>query len=81
MNTSVKMQISENCTPIFTLAKHGLTGIPDGQTIDTDGNLWVAIFNGSCVIKIDPRKPETLLQTIAIPAKEVLTNVSVSKGS
>lgn len=63
--------VSANRTTIFTLAKHGLTGVPDGQTIDTDGNLWVAIFLGSCVIKIDPRKPETLLQTIPIPAKEV----------
>lgn len=46
-------------------------GLPDGQTIDTDGNLWVAVFNGGCVIKIDPRKPETLLETIVLPAKQV----------
>lgn len=31
----------------------------------------MAVFNGSRVIKIDPRTPETLLQTIEIPAKQV----------
>lgn len=42
----------------------------DGMTIDTDGNLYVAVW-GSRVIKIDPRKPETLLDTIELPAKIV----------
>ncbi|CAH1118002.1 unnamed protein product [Phaedon cochleariae] len=61
-----------NGKPIFTLEKMDdeIVGA-DGMTIDTDGNLWVAVFNGSKVIKIDPRKPETLLQTIPIPAKQV----------
>ncbi|KAJ8918478.1 hypothetical protein NQ315_008175 [Exocentrus adspersus] len=45
--------------------------VPDGMAIDTDGNLWVAVFNGNRVIKIDPRKPETLLETIPIPAQQV----------
>lgn len=56
---------------MFTLSKNGIDGFPDGMTIDVDGNLWVAVFNGYRVIKIDPRKPETLLQTIEIPAKQV----------
>ncbi|CAH1130548.1 unnamed protein product [Ceutorhynchus assimilis] len=60
-----------NRTPIFTLPKHNIEGFPDGMTIDTDGNLWVAVFNSYKVIKIDPRKPETLLQTVEIPAKQV----------
>lgn len=60
-----------NRTPILTLEKHGIEGAPDGITIDADGNLWMAIFNGYKVIKFDPRKPETLLQTIDIPAKQV----------
>ncbi|KAG5883046.1 hypothetical protein JTB14_010435 [Gonioctena quinquepunctata] len=60
-----------NGKPIFTLDKNDIVGGPDGMTIDTDGNLWVAIFNGNRVIKIDPRKPETLLETIPIPAKQV----------
>ncbi|XP_967668.2 uncharacterized protein LOC656019 [Tribolium castaneum] len=60
-----------NGRPIFTLEKHNIQGFPDGMAIDTDGNLWVAVFNGYRVIKIDPRKPETLLQTIQLPAKQV----------
>lgn len=43
------------------------------MAIDTDGNLWIAVFNAYKVIKIDPRKPESLLETIDIPAKQVLT--------
>lgn len=30
-----------------------LDGMPDGQTIDTDGNLWVTMYGGGRVIKID----------------------------
>lgn len=30
-------------------------GIPDGMTIDTDGNLWVAHHGGGCVACYDPR--------------------------
>lgn len=40
------------------------------MTIDTDGNLYIATW-GASVIKIDPRKPETLLATIEMPAKIV----------
>ncbi|XP_018333457.1 regucalcin [Agrilus planipennis] len=60
-----------NRQTIFTFGKHNIPGFPDGQTIDSDGNLWVAVFLGSRVIKIDPRKPETLLETIEIPALQV----------
>ncbi|XP_057671783.1 regucalcin-like [Diorhabda carinulata] len=58
-----------NGTPIFTAKKNGLDGMVfDGMTIDTDGNLYVAVW-GSRVIKIDPKKPETLLDTFHMPAK------------
>ena len=30
-------------------------GYPDGHAIDNDGNLWVAMFMGGNVLKIDPR--------------------------
>lgn len=56
---------------IFTAKKNKLEGkVFDGMTIDTEGNLYVATWGGS-VIKIDPRKPETLLDTIEMPAKIV----------
>jgi gluconolactonase len=60
-----------NLQIVFSLKKHNITGALDGMTIDTDGNLWIAIFNGFRVIKIDPRRPETLLDTIPIPSKQV----------
>lgn len=41
------------------------------MTIDTDGNIWVAVFGASSVLKIDPMKPETLLETITLPSKQV----------
>lgn len=63
--------IVANQQTVFTLEKHGIEGLPDGQTIDTDGNLWIAIANGYRVIKINPRQPETLLETIKLPAKQV----------
>lgn len=45
--------------------------MPDGQTIDADGNLWVAVFGGARVLKIDPRVPDTLLETVPIPANQI----------
>ncbi|XP_026319176.1 uncharacterized protein LOC113229707 [Hyposmocoma kahamanoa] len=60
-----------NLKYFFDFKKHGITeGFPDGTTIDTDGNLWVAVFNGSCILHIDPRT-DTLLQKVPIPAKQV----------
>lgn len=29
--------------------------LPDGLTIDTDGNLYVTTFGGSNVMKVDPK--------------------------
>uniref|UniRef100_A0A182T4M4 Regucalcin n=1 Tax=Anopheles maculatus TaxID=74869 RepID=A0A182T4M4_9DIPT len=41
----------------------------DGMTIDSEGNLYVACFNGYKVLKISPEKK--ILQEIKIPAKQV----------
>jgi hypothetical protein len=54
------------------LQKLSIPGIPDGMTIDSDGNLWVAVFGGSRVLKVDGSKSETLLDTIDIPAEQVI---------
>lgn len=59
-----------NLKYIFDLEKSNVTGSPDGMTIDSDGNLWVAVFNGSSVIKIDPETGK-VLQTVTIPALQV----------
>ncbi|CAG9761067.1 unnamed protein product [Ceutorhynchus assimilis] len=43
-------------------------GYPDGMTIDENGNLWIALYNGGSVIEINPSKG-TLLRRIPIPAQ------------
>ncbi|KAF5275084.1 hypothetical protein FQA39_LY07021 [Lamprigera yunnana] len=53
---------------VFDLAKHkNIGGYPDGMTIDKDDNLWIALYYGGAVIKVDPRTG-CLLQVVAIPA-------------
>lgn len=60
-----------NQRPLFTFEKHQVPGYPDGQTIDAEGNLWVAVFFGQRVLKISTKKPEVLLDTINIPDPQV----------
>lgn len=55
----------------FTLQKKNIPGLPDGMVIDADGNLWVAVFGAGRVIKIDGAKPESLLDTVTLPAAQV----------
>ncbi len=45
-------------------------GKPDGMTIDAEGMLWIAMWEGSRVTRWDPRAG-TLEQTIPIPALRV----------
>lgn len=43
---------------------------PDGMTIDTDGNLYVATYNAHTVFKVDPRTCK-VLQEIKLPCKQI----------
>lgn len=45
-------------------------GSPDGMTIDSEGNLWIALWGGSAVGCWNPVSGE-LLQSIDVPAKNV----------
>lgn len=54
----------------FDFAAHNVTGNPDGMTIDSDGNIWVACFGGSQIVQADPRR-NALLRSVAIPASQV----------
>lgn len=45
-------------------------GYPDGMTIDAEGNLWIALWNGSAVGCWNPATGE-LIRTIDVPAKNV----------
>ncbi|KAF7658825.1 hypothetical protein LDENG_00007190 [Lucifuga dentata] len=41
-------------------------GLPDGMTVDADGRLWVACYNGGRVINIDPITG-VRLRTVSLP--------------
>ena len=45
-------------------------GFPDGMSIDENGKLWVALWNGGAITQWDPETGE-LLQKIELPAKNV----------
>lgn len=45
-------------------------GLPDGMTLDAEGRLWVACYNGGRVIHIDP-STGVRLQTISLPVTKI----------
>jgi sugar lactone lactonase YvrE len=45
-------------------------GYPDGMTIDQEGRLWVALYDGGKVIRIDPANGETLFE-VYLPVPQV----------
>ncbi|SDO19236.1 SMP-30/gluconolactonase/LRE family protein [Alkalicoccus daliensis] len=45
-------------------------GHPDGMTMDREGMLWVAFFDGGCVRRIDPEEGK-VLEKIDVPASNV----------
>ncbi|HEV3414579.1 MAG TPA: SMP-30/gluconolactonase/LRE family protein [Puia sp.] len=49
----------------------GDTILPDGMTIDTEGFLWIALFNAGKVIRIDPMTGETNFEVLVPSAKQV----------
>ncbi|XP_072380556.1 regucalcin-like [Diabrotica undecimpunctata] len=61
-----------NMKTVFSTKHHGLNNnvLCDGMTIDTNGNLWVALFGASSVYNIDPRTGG-VLQVIKFPAVQI----------
>ncbi|VEN44279.1 unnamed protein product [Callosobruchus maculatus] len=47
-----------------------LTGLPDGMTIDDEDNLYIALYGGGAVLKVNPTTRK-LLKVIPIPARDV----------
>lgn len=45
--------------------------LPDGMTIDVEGFLWVALFNGGKVLRLDPRSGETVFEVTVPHARQV----------
>jgi D-xylono/L-arabinono-1,4-lactonase len=57
------------------LLKTSGSSIPDGLTVDVEGFIWAALWNGGCVIRIDPKG--RIVRTISVPA---LRTTSVTFG-
>jgi sugar lactone lactonase YvrE len=55
------------------------TGFPDGCTLDKDGKLWVARFNGGCAGRYDPETGK-LLAEVKVPAQAGKQVTSVAFG-
>ncbi|SPP77643.1 regucalcin isoform X1 [Drosophila guanche] len=64
--------VASNPKVIFNLRKTSPEDhlLPDGLTIDTKGNLYVATFNGATIFKVNPRNGEVLLE-IKFPTKQI----------
>ena len=53
-------------------------GMPDGMTIDADGGIWSARWDGGCVVRYTPDGKEHL--RISLPAKKVSSVTFGGKG-
>ncbi|EDW27442.1 GL20270 [Drosophila persimilis] len=64
--------VSSNPKVIFNLRKTSPKDhlLPDGLTIDTEGNLYVATFNGATIFKVNPNTGKVLLE-IKFPTKQI----------
>lgn len=54
-NYDITFLANERVAVDFKLNGKNPNFIPDGMTIDTAGNLYVAAFGGSRVFKVDPK--------------------------
>ncbi|CAK9817796.1 Rgn [Anthophora plagiata] len=59
-----------NKTIAFDVQKHNVSGLPDGMTIDTNGNLWVALYSGGGVVNVNPHTGE-VLRFVKLPVAKV----------
>lgn len=65
----------ENRRRIYTVAQ----GLPDGMTLDADGMLWVALWGGGKVIRVNPATGEMLAE-VPLPATNVTCCCFIGEG-
>ncbi|XP_011177931.2 regucalcin [Zeugodacus cucurbitae] len=63
---NVETGVASNPRVVF---KHG-SHLPDGMTIDSDGNIYICTFTGATVYKVNPSTAEVLLE-IKMPCKQI----------
>lgn len=68
-----KLDTIDLLPPVFPV------GIPDGLTIDNSDNLWVAIWGGSKIVRIDS-EDHTILEEISVKSEFVTTSVIHPSG-
>lgn len=54
-------------------------GLPDGMTIDSEDHLWVALFDGGKVIRINPGNGETVFE-VCVPVPKVTSCAFAGKN-
>ena len=47
-------------------------GVPDGHTVDSDGNLWVAMNGGGAVVQVNPKTGRIQDNTLVASVKILL---------
>ncbi len=65
--------------PDFTFNTHEDMGYPDGMTIDEDGMLWIAHWDGACIGRWHPGTGQ-LITKIDIPAPRVTSCIFGGQG-
>nr|XP_033337549.1 uncharacterized protein LOC117226889 [Megalopta genalis] len=74
-NYNARTGAISNKRTVFDLRENNIKGFPDGMTIDTNGNLWVAVYGGGGILNIKPETGE-LLRFVKIPNAELITSVA-----
>ncbi|KAL7633389.1 UNVERIFIED_CONTAM: hypothetical protein RMT77_016260 [Armadillidium vulgare] len=60
-----------NRRPVFEYKSHAeVRGFPDGMCIDENDNLWVACYEGSQILNIDPKEGK-LLRILDMPVRDI----------
>ncbi|XP_037090303.1 regucalcin-like [Pollicipes pollicipes] len=59
-----------NRRTVYDVKQKGAGGFPDGMTIDTSGNIWVAMYFASMVACIDPERGQ-VVQQLHLPASNI----------
>nr|CAH7744474.1 unnamed protein product [Callosobruchus chinensis] len=59
-----------NKTVVFDFKKQNIIGLPDGLTIDSNGNLWVCAIHGSHLVKFNPNDGK-VIEKIQFPTPQV----------
>lgn len=61
--------ISNHRVVVDTSAK-GYASSPDGMTIDSEGNLWVAFCHGGTIVCFNPNREGKVIHTVELPCVE-----------